>query len=187
MRDGNHGGPPGQRDSTRIDTDGAAGIGRGTLIAMGAVLVVGVLAAHGPVVEVCCWSGRAWPADPSPVTHVFQALFDAASRFRGYRLPSCTAATVAAQPRISQSRILVACSPQAWAAGALPHALWNLLGLRPDALARRLVVQRPRLPVWLAWLEVRDVRVGSARVDLRFERDRAGGVLESAPRCARAR
>jgi glycogen debranching enzyme len=40
----------------------------------------------------------------------------------------------------------VACSPQAWAAGAIPHALWNLLGLR----------------------------VGDARVDVRFER-RADG------------
>jgi hypothetical protein len=64
----------------------------------------------------------------------------------------------------------VACSPQAWAAGALPHALWNLLGLRPDALERRLVVHDPRLPRWLEWVELKDVRVGEALVTLRVER-----------------
>jgi len=73
----------------------------------------------------------------------------------------------------------VACSPQAWAAGAIPHALWNLLGLRAAALEHRLDVVRPRLPAWLEWLEIRDLRVGDARADLRFDR-RADGRAEVA-------
>jgi hypothetical protein len=72
----------------------------------------------------------------------------------------------------------VACSPQAWAAGALPHALWNLLGLRPDALRASLVVRRPCLPGWLQWVEIRGVRIGAAVADLRFERRNGIGDIE---------
>jgi hypothetical protein len=67
-------------------------------------------------------------------------------------------------------RYPVACSPQAWAAGALPHLLWNLLGLRGDALHGRLRAVRPRLPAGLDWLELSGMQVGGATLDLRFER-----------------
>jgi glycogen debranching enzyme len=63
----------------------------------------------------------------------------------------------------------VACSPQAWAAGALPYALWSLLGFRPDALRERLHIRRPLLPEWLEWVEIEGLQVGDARVDVRFE------------------
>jgi hypothetical protein len=35
-------------------------------------------------------------------------------------------------------------------------------------------VFRPRLPEWLPWVVLRNVRVGDARVSLRFERHRDG-------------
>jgi hypothetical protein len=72
----------------------------------------------------------------------------------------------------------VACSPQAWAAGAIPHALWNLLGLRANALQNTLRVVRPVLPVWLDALEMKGVQVGRSRVDLRFGRVGRDGAVE---------
>jgi hypothetical protein len=66
----------------------------------------------------------------------------------------------------------VACRPQAWAAGALPFLLTEALGLRADALAGRLAIERPVLPRWLHRVEVTGLRVGDARVDLLFERTR---------------
>jgi glycogen debranching enzyme len=65
-------------------------------------------------------------------------------------------------------RYTVACSPQAWSAGSLPYLLQAILGLVPDAFARRLHIVRPD------WLTVRGVRVGDGRADLRYER--SGGV-----------
>jgi glycogen debranching enzyme len=106
---------------------------------------------------------------------VFDALFDAALNLRAFRLPElfCGFPRDATTP--GPVRYPVACSPQAWAAGALPHALWNLLGLEPDALARRLVVRRPRLPEWLGRVALDGVRIGAAVADLRFTRREDGG------------
>ena len=64
----------------------------------------------------------------------------------------------------------MACSPQAWAAGSLPYLLTAVLGIVPDAFARRLHVIRPRLPVWLDWVEIKGLTIGNSHVDLRFER-----------------
>jgi len=65
----------------------------------------------------------------------------------------------------------VACSPQAWAAGSLFHMVSATLGMRPDARANRLELVRPSLPDWLADLRLRNLRVGSALVDLAFDRE----------------
>jgi glycogen debranching enzyme len=67
-------------------------------------------------------------------------------------------------------RYPVACHPQAWAAGALPALFISSLGLEPDAFARRLYVVRPRLPTFVGDAEIEGLRVGDARVHLRFER-----------------
>jgi glycogen debranching enzyme len=134
--------------------------------------------------------GSVWPHDNALVIagfrrygrdahalRVFDALFDAATRFRHYRLPELFAGYARTESEEEPVRYPVACSPQAWAAGALPHALWNLLGLRADAPDTTLRVVRPRLPGWLEWLELVDLKVGAARVDLRFQRA-ADGALD---------
>jgi glycogen debranching enzyme len=133
--------------------------------------------------------GSVWPHDNALVLagfrryghdaaalRVFEALFEAASRFRSFRLPELFCGFPRETTTHGPVRYPVACSPQAWAAGALPHALWTLLGLSPDALARRLTVRRPRLPDWLARVELGGVHVGEARVDLRFTRGDGGAV-----------
>jgi hypothetical protein len=64
----------------------------------------------------------------------------------------------------------VSCSPQAWAAGAFFLLLSAVLGLVPDAPAGVLRVINPELPAFLDELELHDLRVGSARLALRFKR-----------------
>jgi glycogen debranching enzyme len=67
-----------------------------------------------------------------------------------------------------------ACSPQAWAAAAPLLVLRAMLGLEPQALAGRLVLQRPCLPGGIGRLRLRSLRVGSARLDLEVRRGRRG-------------
>ncbi|MGI8780515.1 MAG: amylo-alpha-1,6-glucosidase [Solirubrobacteraceae bacterium] len=130
--------------------------------------------------------GTVWPHDTAMIAfglrkygfdddfaRIFEALLEAASNAEGYRLPELFAgfsrtefATPVPYP--------VACQPQAWSAGAIPYLVTGGLGLVPDALERRLRVRRPSLPRWLNRVEVRGLRVASARVDLLFERAGAG-------------
>ncbi|BCX18534.1 MAG: amylo-alpha-1,6-glucosidase [Geminicoccaceae bacterium] len=74
-----------------------------------------------------------------------------------------------------------ACSPQAWAAAALPACLGASLGLEIEAEPARIRLAHPRLPASLDWVRLRGLEVGAARVDLllrRHEEDVAVNVLE---------
>jgi glycogen debranching enzyme len=64
----------------------------------------------------------------------------------------------------------VSCSPQAWAAGAPFLLLQAVLGLEADAPAGKLTIRNPLLPAFLDTLDLRALRVGNARIDLRFTR-----------------
>jgi glycogen debranching enzyme len=64
-------------------------------------------------------------------------------------------------------------APQAWSAGAVVLVLQALLGLQPLAPFGTLVVE-PTLPEWLPALTLENLRVGEARVTLRFERHPPG-------------
>jgi glycogen debranching enzyme len=128
--------------------------------------------------------GSVWPHDTALIAAglrrygydaefaaLFDALLDAASHADAYRLPELFAGFGRTEFEVPVP-YPVACRPQAWAAGAIPFLLTTGLGLRADALARRLVVERPALPRWLHRVEVTGLRVGRARVDLLFERTR---------------
>lgn len=73
----------------------------------------------------------------------------------------------------------VACSPQAWAAGAPIMLLESLLGLHADAAGGRLLIDEPYLPEWLDSLELRELRVGPAKVTLSFRRTSGGNTAFS--------
>ena len=60
----------------------------------------------------------------------------------------------------------VACSPQAWAAGAVFLLLQSSIGLCVDALENRIVLARPVLPSFLEQVRIRNIAVGGAAVDL---------------------
>jgi len=126
--------------------------------------------------------GAVWPHDNGLVAaglkryghagaanRIFSGIFDAATQFQHCRLPEVFAG-VARKGYSQPVRYPVACSPQAWASGALPHLLQTALGLRADATARQLVLDRPSLPDWLADVALSGIRVGDALLDLRCRR-----------------
>ncbi len=74
------------------------------------------------------------------------------------------------RPGEGPTRYPVACSPQAWAAGAVYQLLQACLGLRVEAATNRLCLDYPRLPEFLEEIRVRGIRVGTGSVDLLFRR-----------------
>jgi len=100
---------------------------------------------------------------------VFAAIAEAAPHFEHDRLPEVFAGFSRDAYGIPV-RYPVACHPQAWAAGAVPYLVETALGLTPEAFDHRLRVVRPVLPEFVSHLEIRRLRVGRGRADLRFER-----------------
>jgi glycogen debranching enzyme len=100
---------------------------------------------------------------------IFEGLLDASASFTDYRLPELFAGFSRTDYE-DPVPYPVACSPQAWAAGALPWMLMAGLGIAPDGLRRTLRIRRPSLPRHLGRLEVHGLRVADASVDLLFER-----------------
>jgi glycogen debranching enzyme len=64
----------------------------------------------------------------------------------------------------------VACSPQAWAAGAVFMVLQACLGLEVRARESRVYLHYSALPERVEQVCIRNLRVGTAEVDLQFER-----------------
>jgi glycogen debranching enzyme len=126
--------------------------------------------------------GSIWPHDNSFIAaglkrygqdndfvRVFSGIFDAAVRFEHYRLPEVFAGFGRDQ-YANPVHYPVACSPQAWASGAIPYLLRTALGLEPDAPNGCLTIRRPILPDWLGSVEVKGLQVGKSSLDLRYER-----------------
>ncbi len=100
---------------------------------------------------------------------VFTAIVEAAMHFNSRRLPEVFAGFSRKDYGVPV-RYPVACHPQAWAAGAVPFLLHTALGLVPEAFDNRLRIVRPVMPPGCDWLELRRLRVGRRRCDLRFTR-----------------
>jgi glycogen debranching enzyme len=126
--------------------------------------------------------GSVWPHDNALIMaglkrsgrnaeacRVFSALFEAAALFPQYRLPEVFAGFGRDQYPVPV-RYPIACSPQAWAAAAIPSMLASALGLEPHALEGRLEIRNPALPEWLTEVTLQGLRVGGARLDLRYHR-----------------
>jgi glycogen debranching enzyme len=96
-------------------------------------------------------------------------MLAAAQHFPAFRLPELfcgfdRASTGAPIP------YPVACSPQAWAAGAALMLIRTMLGLQADAPNRRLTLDRPILPAGLTKVVIRGLQVGDASCDLLLHR-----------------
>ncbi len=112
-----------------------------------------------------------------PLHTLARAQFEAAALFEHSRLPevlsghprSAALPFPALYPRSN--------SPQAWSASALFCYLQALLGLYPYAPLRLLIVD-PHLPDWLPEITLEGLRVGRARVTIRFHRDRGRSSYE---------
>jgi glycogen debranching enzyme len=104
-----------------------------------------------------------------------RAQFEAARLFDFHRLPE----VFGGQPRDADHPFPAlyarANSPQAWSCSTLFLMLQAMLGLYPYAPLRLLIVD-PVLPAWLPEISLRGLRVGDARVTLRFWRTASGAT-----------
>jgi glycogen debranching enzyme len=135
-------------------------------------------------------NGSVWPHDNALIAAgiarygfadllepVFSGLFEASCYFDASRLPELFCGF---HSRKGEGPTLypVACSPQAWAAGAVFMLVQAALGLTIDAVERRITIARARLPGWLDRLYVRNLAVRDATIDLVFQRhDQDVGVM----------
>lgn len=132
--------------------------------------------------------GTVWPHDNAIIAsgfkrygftgkalQIFDGMFRSSIYFDGQRLPELFAGFSEEDYGVPV-HYPVACHPQAWAAGTIPHLLETLLGLSPDGFSKRLRVVDPVLPDIVDRLEFRELRVGDATVDLGFYRTGRGSV-----------
>lgn len=99
------------------------------------------------------------------------AVFHAGATFPVQRLPELFSGfeRQAGEPPIP---LPGACSPQAWSAAAAFGLLGATLGMDLDAVRGKLSFHHPVLPPELEEVEVRDMRLGQARVDFVVQRHR---------------
>jgi glycogen debranching enzyme len=127
-------------------------------------------------------NGSVWPHDNALIAYglgryghrdaavkVMTGLFDASRLVRQHRLPELFCGF---DRRAGEGPTLypIACDPQAWAAGAVFLLLQACLGLKIDAPANRIVFDNPILPPFLPEVNIRDLRVNEAVVDITLER-----------------
>jgi glycogen debranching enzyme len=127
-------------------------------------------------------NGSIWPHDNAiaaaglarygftqAATRVLDAMFDLSQSVDLHRLPELICGF---HRRGGESPTLypVACAPQAWAAGAVYLLIESCLGLRVSAIEHRASFTRAALPEGLKWLQLTNLTVGDARVDLLLER-----------------
>ncbi|MGH7264370.1 MAG: amylo-alpha-1,6-glucosidase [Candidatus Rokuibacteriota bacterium] len=135
-------------------------------------------------------NGSVWPHDNAiaaagfrrygfteGVLAVATALFEAGREFEHARLPELFCG-FARQARLSVTRYPVACSPQAWAAGAPFHVLAACLGLSGEPLEKRITLANPVLPSWLEWLEVHGLELAGSQLDFRVVHGREAASVE---------
>jgi glycogen debranching enzyme len=127
-------------------------------------------------------NGSVWPHDNAliaagmaqygykeGVVRILTGLFDASLFLELRRLPELFCG-FPRRPGESPTLYPNACAPQAWASAAGFLLLQSCLGLRIDAPRRRLSFVRPVLPPFLERVELRNLTVGDARVDLILDR-----------------
>ena len=98
---------------------------------------------------------------------------DASRHFDLARLPELFCGFTR-RPGEGPTRYPVACSPQAWAAGAAFMLVQAALGLEVDAPRRRVRFRNGCLPDTVSWVSIDGLRVGDAELDLVVERNPGG-------------
>jgi glycogen debranching enzyme len=127
-------------------------------------------------------NGSIWPHDNAliaagcaryglkqPALDILTGLFDASLFVDLHRMPELFCGFVR-RPGEGPTLYPVACAPQAWAAGSVFMLLSSVLGLSIDAVARQIRFDRPALPEFLQKVQVTNLAVGPAKVDLVIER-----------------
>ena len=127
-------------------------------------------------------NGSVWPHDNALIAagmahygykqgamKILTGLFDASLFLELRRLPELFCG-FPRRPGESPTRYPNACAPQAWASAAGFLLLQSCLGLQIDARRRRLSFVRPVLPSYLERVEIRNITIGDARVDVILDR-----------------
>ena len=127
-------------------------------------------------------NGSVWPHDNSLIGYgglnsrekplplrILVGMLDLSIHLELHRLPELICG-FARRPGEGPTLYPVACSPQAWAAGACFLLLQACLGLSIRAREPRIYLRHTALPEALPRVEIRNLRVGDASVDLAFER-----------------
>jgi glycogen debranching enzyme len=127
-------------------------------------------------------NGSIWPHDNAligagfaryglraPVARILAGLFDASMFVDRYRMPELFCG-FRRRPGEGPTLYPVACSPQAWSAGAVFMLLQATLGLSIDGAARRITINKGMLPEFLPDVRIEQLRVGEGSVDLVLER-----------------
>jgi glycogen debranching enzyme len=135
-------------------------------------------------------TGSVWPHDTAiaavgmrrygllePFLTLTTALFEAVLHFEALRMPELFCG-FPRLPGYGPTRYPVACSPQAWSAGVAFQLLGAMLGLSAAAPQDQLTLERPRLPGWLAAVELQNLRIGTSRLTFRAVRGNEGAAVE---------
>ncbi len=128
-------------------------------------------------------NGSIWPHDNAMIAagmarygyrefagRILMSLLDVSGTVELHRLPELFCG-VDRRPGQGPTLYPVACSPQAWAAGAVFMLLQSCLGVSVNAKEKLLIFERPFLPQGIPQLSVRDLRLGNGRISLFLERN----------------
>jgi len=127
-------------------------------------------------------NGSVWPHDNALIAagmasygfkqgalKILCGLFDASQFLELHRLPELLCG-FSRRPGAGPTLYPVACSPQTWSSVAVFLLLQSCLGLRIEAPRARLSFSQPVLPPFLEHIEIKNLRIGDAAVDLSLER-----------------
>ena len=126
--------------------------------------------------------GSVWPHDNALIAigfshlslkdeaeRLFTGLFDAAMYIDQRRLPELFCG-FSRERGLGPVHYPVACSPQAWAATALPALVQATLGIRFEPATTTVHFDQPRLPAFLDEMTLYNVTIGSARATIHLRR-----------------
>jgi glycogen debranching enzyme len=127
-------------------------------------------------------NGSVWPHDNAIIASgvaryglkelagkILLGLLDVSNQVDLHRLPELFCG-IGRRPGEGPTLYPVACSPQAWAAGAVFLVLQACVGVSVDDKNRRIVFERPYLPDGIPQLWIKDLGCGGSSVDLFLER-----------------
>lgn len=127
-------------------------------------------------------NGSVWPHDTAMAaagfarygfrqecSKILTGLFDASQYNELHRLPELFCGFERLQGHAPTS-YPVACSPQAWATGAVFLLLQSILGMSFSPSKPQVRFDNPQLPDYLDWVRIKNLRIGDGTVDLALRR-----------------
>jgi glycogen debranching enzyme len=134
-------------------------------------------------------NGSIWPHDnalialglaryghKAQVLKIFRGFYEASIVWELHRMPELFCG-FRRREGIGPTTYPLACSPQAWAAGAVFMFLQASLGININARHSRITFQRPVMPGFLYEIEIRNLAVNRASIDLLLRRDNGAVTL----------